>query len=87
MRVHPGAANGMVFAAGNPTDQSMVAQAMQYLPEPRSRLSQNRVFCFDQQVLAARDGAEMPLQFIVDQALPDIHTITFRIHCSMSPTR
>ena len=24
MRVHPGAANGVVFAAGNPTDQNMV---------------------------------------------------------------
>ena len=30
-----------------------------------------------QQALAARDGAEMPLQFIVDQGLPrDIRTIT-----------
>lgn len=79
MRVHPGAANGVVFAAGNPTDQNMVAQAIPSISPSRAAayFHKTECFCFDQQVLAARDGAEMPLQFIVDQALPpDIHTIT-----------
>jgi cytochrome c oxidase assembly protein subunit 11 len=34
-------------------------------------------FCFDQQALASNATVDMPLQFIVDQELPDdIHTIT-----------
>jgi cytochrome c oxidase assembly protein subunit 11 len=34
-------------------------------------------FCFNQQVLAGEEAVEMPLQFIVDQDLPqDVRTIT-----------
>ena len=39
--------------------------------------SDTECVCFDQQLLDGQSGAEMPLQFIVDQDLPaDIHTIT-----------
>ena len=79
MRVHPGAANGIVFTASNPTDQSMVAQAIPSISPSRAAayFHKTECFCFEQQALAARDGAEMPLQFIVDQGLPrDIRTIT-----------
>ena len=79
MRVHPGAANGVVFKALNPTDNSMVAQAIPSVSPGRAAayFHKTECFCFDEQVLAGQSGAEMSLQFIVDQDLPrDIHTIT-----------
>ena len=79
MRVHPGAANGVVFKALNPTDNSMVAQAIPSVSPSRAAayFHKTECFCFDEQVLAGQSAADMPLQFIVDQDLPrDIHTIT-----------
>jgi len=79
MRVHPGAANGTVFRASNPTEFEMTAQAIPSISPSRAAayFHKTECFCFDQQALAARAFAEMPLQFIVDQDLPkDIHTIT-----------
>ncbi len=79
MRVHPGAANGIVFKASNPTDNSMVAQAIPSVSPSRAAayFHKTECFCFDEQVLAGQSAVEMPLQFIVDQDLPrDIHTIT-----------
>ena len=79
MRVHPGAANGTVFHAVNPTSASMVAQAIPSISPSRAAayFHKTECFCFDQQALAGHAAADMPLQFIVDQDLPDdIHTIT-----------
>lgn len=79
MRVHPGAANGIVFHAANPTDAKMIAQAIPSISPSRAAayFHKTECFCFDQQALAGQSTAEMPLQFIVDQELPaDIHTIT-----------
>ena len=79
VRVNPGAANGVVFTAVNPTDHNMVAQVIPSISPSRAApyFHKTECFCFDRQALAARDVAEMPLQFIVDQGLPrDIHTIT-----------
>ena len=79
MRVHPGAANGVVFRAMNPTDAEMVAQAIPSISPSRAAayFHKTECFCFDQQALAGRAGVDIPLQFIVDQDLPkDIHTIT-----------
>ena len=79
MRVNPGAANGVIFHALNPTDADMVAQAIPSISPSRAAayFHKTECFCFDQQMLEGQSGAEMPLQFIVDQDLPaDIHTIT-----------
>ena len=79
MRVNPGAANGVVFHAMNPTDADMVAQAIPSISPSRAAayFHKTECFCFDQQTLDGQSGVEMPLQFIVDQGLPaDIHTIT-----------
>jgi len=79
MRVHPGAATGTVFHAVNPTTTNMVAQAIPSISPSRAAafFHKTECFCFDQQVLAGNARADMPLQFIVDQDLPDdIHTIT-----------
>ena len=79
MRVHPGAANSVVFKALNPTDNSMVAQAIPSVSPSRAAayFHKTECFCFDEQVLAGQSAADMPLRFIIDQDLPrDIHTIT-----------
>ena len=79
MQVNPGAANGVVFHALNPTDADMVAQAIPSISPSRAAayFHKTECFCFDQQMLEGQSGAEMPLQFIVDKDLPaDIHTIT-----------
>ena len=79
MRVNPGAANGVVFHAVNPTDADMVAQAIPSISPSRAAayFHKTECFCFDQQMLHSKSSTKMPLQFIVDQDLPaDILTIT-----------
>lgn len=79
MKVHPGAVNDTVFHARNPLPNAMVAQAIPSISPARAAeyFHKTECFCFNQQPLEGDSGAEMPLQFIVDQALPrDIHTIT-----------
>ena len=80
MRVHPGAANGTIFRATNPTNAPMVAQAIPSISPSRAAAYFHKTECF---LLSSSRGwqdwptADMPLQFIVDQDLPrDIHTIT-----------
>ena len=79
MTVHPGAANDTVFYASNPTAKAMVAQAIPSISPARAAayFHKTECFCFNQQPLDSKTSAEMPLQFIVDQGLPqDIKTIT-----------
>lgn len=79
MRVHPGAANDTVFLAANPTDVAMVGQAIPSISPARAAayFHKTECFCFNQQPLAGKDQAELPLQFIVDRDLPaDIKRIT-----------
>ena len=69
----------MLFHATNPTGAAMVAQAIPSVTPSRAAayFHKTECFCFDQQPLDGRSAAEMPLQFVVDQALPgDIRTIT-----------
>jgi cytochrome c oxidase assembly protein subunit 11 len=79
MKVNPGAVNDTVFYASNPLPQAMVAQAIPSISPSRAAeyFHKTECFCFNQQPLAGKSSAEMPLQFIVDQNLPaDIKTIT-----------
>lgn len=79
MKVHPGAINDTVFLAHNPMPGDMVAQAVPSISPARAAeyFHKTECFCFNQQPLEGQQGAEMPLQFIVDQELPkDIGTIT-----------
>lgn len=79
LTVHPGEAVDMLFHATNPTGAAMVAQAIPSVTPSRAAayFHKTECFCFDQQPLDGRSAAEMPLQFVVDQALPgDIRTIT-----------
>lgn len=79
VRVHPGELSSATFLAHNPAMRDMVAQAIPSIVPARAAAYFNKTecFCFNQQPLKAGESAELPLQFIVDQALPrDIHTIT-----------
>ncbi len=79
VRVHPGEAVDVLFHAGNPTSAAMVAQAIPSVTPSRAAgyFHKTECFCFDQQPLEGMASVEMPLQFVVDQGLPqDIQTIT-----------
>ncbi len=79
MKVNPGAVNDTVFLARNPRPYAMIAQAIPSISPSRAAryFHKTECFCFEQQPLEAGQSVEMPLQFIVDQDLPqDIGTIT-----------
>ena len=79
MKVNPGAANATTFYARNPSPRQMVAQAIPSISpaEAAQYFHKTECFCFNQQTLASGEALDMPLQFIVDQALPaKIKTIT-----------
>lgn len=79
MRVHPGELGSTVFLASNPAIRDMVGQAIPSIVPARAAAYFNKTecFCFNQQALKAGEEADLPLQFIIDQALPgDIQTIT-----------
>ena len=77
--VNPGAVNEMVFVAYNPTGQPMSAQAVPSIsPAEAARyFHKTECFCFTQQVLQPGERIEMPMRFIVDQAMPkDVKHLT-----------
>jgi len=79
IRVHPGEPNSTTFYARNPAHRTMIAQAIPSIspPEAAKYFHKTECFCFNQQQLDSGESIDMPLQFIVDKALPkDIHTIT-----------
>lgn len=79
MKVHPGAPNSTTFYAQNPRDYEMIAQAIPSVQPARAAqyFHKTECFCFNQQTLAAGESIDMPLQFIVDQDLPEeIKTIS-----------
>ncbi len=79
LRVHPGELHSTAFIASNPVSRDMVGQAIPSIVPARAAAYFNKTecFCFNQQPLKAGEQADLPLQFVIDQALPaDIHTIT-----------
>lgn len=79
IKVHPGQMVRVDFYARNPTDQTMVAQAVPSL-SPSSGVPyfhKTECFCFRQQTLQAGEEVLMPLVFMVDlQVPPEINTLT-----------
>ena len=77
--VHPGEPTVINYYAHNPTQQSMVAQAVpSVVPyKAASYFHKTECFCFNQQPLAAGESAELGLSFIVDIDIPkQVKTIT-----------
>ena len=78
LEVHPGEVVKTSFYAHNPMGRRMVGQAVPSVVPTKAAeyFHKTECFCFNQQILEAGQAVDMPLVFIVDQALPaDIHTI------------
>jgi len=79
LEVHPGASVTVAYYARNPTAEVIVGQAAPSVT-PGSIgefFKKIECFCFTQQRLGPGEAREMPVQFIVDPALPpEVHTIT-----------
>lgn len=79
VRVHPGELKEVKFYVRNTTNRRMIGQAIpSVVPNSAAaHFHKTECFCFNQQTLASGEALDMPLQFIVDQALPaTIKTIT-----------
>jgi len=79
IKVNPGKMTQVDFYARNPTNSRMVAQAVPSLSPSQgvNYFHKTECFCFNQQVLEAKEEILMPLIFVVDQALPkDIKVLT-----------
>lgn len=79
VRVHPGEMAHVVFEVHNDGDKPIVGQAIpSYGPKHAAEFVKKlECFCFKQQVLAAGEKREMPVQFVVDPSLPkSVDTLT-----------
>lgn len=79
MDVHPGQVIQTAYLAVNQTSQAMIAQAVPSVSPGLGASYFNKIecFCFNQQPLAGRDHAEMPLIFYIEPDIPqEIHTLT-----------
>lgn len=72
MVVKPGEVNMVSYRVTNPNDTIMVGQAIPSVAPnvAASHLNKVECFCFEEQLLAAGETADMPLRFFVDPALP-----------------
>ncbi|MCP1267813.1 cytochrome c oxidase assembly protein [Aeromonas hydrophila] len=79
LSVKPGEMRQVNFKVFNPTDSTMVGQAVPSVSPGTAAAYLKKVecFCFNRQELKAGESKLMPLKFYVDPALPDdINTIT-----------
>ncbi|RDH42071.1 cytochrome c oxidase assembly protein [Zooshikella ganghwensis] len=72
LKVHPGQLESVVFFAHNPSEQAMVAQAIPSIApfDAADYLHKTECFCFNQQRLTSGEKVDMPMRFVIDQALP-----------------
>ena len=79
VKVHPGQMTQVAFEIRNTGDRTMVGQAIpSYGPKHAAEFVKKlECFCFKQQVLAAGERREMPVQFVIDPKLPaSVNTLT-----------
>lgn len=79
LSIRPGEMKLVNYRVFNPTDRTMIGQAVPSVsPGPAAAyLKKVECFCFHRQELRAGESKLMPLKFYVDPALPsDINTIT-----------
>ena len=72
VRVHPGKIYAATYTATNTSSQTVVGQAIPKVSPPLASkyFSKTECFCFSNQTLAPGETREMPIRFVVDQALP-----------------
>ena len=79
IKVHPGEITQVNFRVQNPTDSTIIGQAIPSVTPGLAapHLLKTQCFCFDNQTLAAGGEADMPMIFYLDPALPKhINTVT-----------
>jgi len=79
VRVHPGEMAQVAFEIRNTGDSTLVGQAIpSYGPKHAAEFVKKlECFCFRQQALAAGESRQMPVQFVIDPALPaSVNTLT-----------
>jgi cytochrome c oxidase assembly protein subunit 11 len=79
VRVHPGEMTQVAFEIRNTGGSTLVGQAIpSYGPKHAAEFVKKlECFCFRQQVLAAGESRHMPVQFVIDPALPaSVNTLT-----------
>jgi cytochrome c oxidase assembly protein subunit 11 len=79
VRVHPGEMTQVDFNIKNEGNTTLVGQAIpSYGPKHGAAFVKKlECFCFKQQVLAAGESRRMPVQFVIDAALPaSVTTLT-----------
>jgi cytochrome c oxidase assembly protein subunit 11 len=79
VRVHPGEMTHVAFEIRNTGDKALVGQAIpSYGPRHAEQFVKKlECFCFRQQALAAGESRQMPVQFVIDPALPaSVNTLT-----------
>jgi len=79
VRVHPGEMTHVTFEIRNNSNAPMVGQAIpSYGPKHAAEFVKKlECFCFKQQTLAAGETRQMPVQFVIDPALPaGVNTLT-----------
>ena len=79
LKVHPGEAMTVTYAAHSLTDALSAGQAVPSVSPARAarHFRKTECFCFTRQELAPRESKIMPVTFVVDPALPEeVKTIT-----------
>ena len=79
LKVHPGEATTVTYAAHSLTDSRSAGQAVPSVSPARAarHFRKTECFCFTRQELAPRESKVMPVTFVVDPALPEeVKTIT-----------
>lgn len=79
VRVHPGEMIQVAFEIRNNGSSALVGQAIpSYGPKHAAAyVKKLECFCFKQQALAAGESRQMPVQFVIDPALPaSVNTLT-----------
>jgi cytochrome c oxidase assembly protein subunit 11 len=79
VRVHPGEMTQVAFEIRNTGSSALVGQAIpSYGPKHAAEFVKKlECFCFRQQALAAGESRQMPVQFVIDPALPaSVNTVT-----------
>ena len=79
LRVHPGELREVMFRVHNPTNRTIVGQAIPSLIPIRAvdQFHKTECFCFRQQTLKPGESLDMPMRFVVDPSLPkDVKSIS-----------
>ena len=72
VRVHPGELTEVSFYVHNPTDRTIVGQAVPSLvpQSAAAHFHKTECFCFERQTLGPGESLSMPMRFIVGRELP-----------------